>query len=84
MVTTLRVRISGKRPTQTELVRGLPGRSPDKRSDGQVRSIYDESNLELREGSELNLSTVGVYCSYLYTKYFTSPSVSAVDFGSAK
>ncbi|KAL4572528.1 hypothetical protein LXL04_019307 [Taraxacum kok-saghyz] len=57
-VATLRVRISGKRPTRTELVRGLPGRSPDKRSDGQVRSMYDESNLELRVGSELNLSTV--------------------------
>ena len=78
------MRISGKRPTRTELVRGLPGRSPDKRSDDQIRDVYDQSNLELREDCVLNLFAVGVYCSYLYTKYFTSPSVSAVDFGSAK
>ena len=79
------MRISGKRPTRTELVRGLPGRSPDKRSDGQVRYVCeDESNLELREGSELNLITAGVYCSYLYTKFFASSCDSSVDFGSVK
>ena len=78
------MRISGKRPTRTEFVRGLPGRSPDKRSDDQIRDVYDQSNLELREDCVLNLSAVGVYCSYLYTKYFTSPSGSAVDFGSVK